>query len=230
MNQILTTKPVRPKKVVKVKVVKTFFAVSLLIFGICMVSSGSYAMYKNGAFKTSKSQEVNKKQKPDENQNSQDIQIHLSSEGAVLHAQIIGTNSEIAFVTYKWDDEEEKTVELNKISGNIDINIPSGEHSINITAVDTDNKSKNITKKVRGVTKPNLQVVQDGSQFLITASDEIGLDRLEFILNGQGYLVRVEGEKEKEFRYDLEPGDNTLEVKAYNVEGVTEEFKAICHN
>ncbi|MBR3162492.1 MAG: hypothetical protein IKF17_00105 [Clostridia bacterium] len=228
MNQILTTKPVRPSKTVKVKTVKSFFAICLMIFGLCMASSASYALYKNNAINSAnKTNNINNN--PVQTTATDNIQIHLSNEDAIIHATVIGQN-EISFVTYKWDDEEETRVDVNSISDDIEIEIPAGEHTLTITAVDINNNSQTKNQQVKGITKPTLEVMQDGSEFVIKATDEIGLDKFEFILNGQGYLVRVEGEKEKEFRYPLEEGDNTLEVKAYNVEGVTETFNAICHN
>ena len=227
MNQILATKPIKKSKTVKVKTVKTFFSVSLVIFGICMITSGSYAMYKGKIAKDSMSN--NPQNSNIETQMPESIQISFSNEGAIVHATVLG-QKEISFITYKWDEEEETKVDVNQLSDDIEIEMPAGEHILTVTAVDIDNNSQTKQKKVKGITKPTLEVVQDGSQFLITATDEIGLEKLTFILNGQGYLVRVEGAKEKEFRYDLEPGDNTLEVTAYNIEGVTETFNAICHN
>ena len=232
MNQILATKPVRKTKTIKTKTVKTFFAVSIMIFGFCMVTSGSFAMYKSKGTQAGKTNTVpNTNTVNNGDSNNSGIQIHLSVEEANLHATIIG-EEEISFVTYKWDEEEETTVEINSISDDIDIEIPEGEHQITITAVDINNNTKTSNRKVIGIVtnKPKLEVVQDGSQFLITASDEVGLDKLTFILNGQGYLVRAEGAKEKEFRYDLQEGDNTLEVTAYKLDGRTETFNAICHN
>lgn len=226
MNQILTTKPVKASKTVNIKTVKIFFAVCLIIFGICMISSGSYAMYKGKVANNNKNDSENNVAQKSETEN---IQIHLSNEDAIIHATVIGQN-EISFVTYYWDEEEETKVDINNISDDVDIDIPAGEHTLTITAVDINNYSKTLKKKVKGVTKPTLEVVQDGSDFIITSSDEIGLDRFEFILNGQGYLVRLNGIKEKEFRYSLEQGDNTLEVKVYNVDGVTETFNETYHN
>lgn len=231
MNQILATKPVKQKKDVNISTVKTFFAISLMIFGICMISSGSYAIYKNTTSKVgNRSNIANNSDTNNTIQNSSDeIQISLTNDGATIHATVIG-QEEISFVTYRWDDEEETKVDVNSMSDDIEIEMPAGEHTLTVTAVDINNNSKTQNRKVKGITKPTLEVVQDGSQFVITATDEIGLEALTFILNGNKFLVRAEGEKEKEFRYDLEPGDNTLEVTAYNIEGVTETFKALCHN
>ncbi|MBR3249666.1 MAG: hypothetical protein IKF83_03085 [Clostridia bacterium] len=229
MNQILTTKAVRPKKTVPLKTVIVFFGISMIIFGICMVTSGSYAMYKSASTRTSKKTQNTSQNNTTQTSTNSNIQIHLAVEGSNIKATVVG-ETEIDFVTYKWDEEEETTEAINNVSGEIEIEIPSGEHTLTVTAVDINNNEKTETRPVKGVTKPKLEVTQDGSEFVIDASDEIGLDRFEFILNGKGYLVRVEGEKEKQFRYPLEEGDNTLEVTAYNTEGATEQFKAICHN
>ncbi len=229
MNQILTTKPVRPKKMVKINTVKTFFAVSMMIFGFCMVSSGSYAMYKSKGTQQAKGTD-------DQNTvtnntivetNSEDIQIHPSVEGKILHATIIGQN-EIAFVTYRWDDEEEQKEEIGGVSGDIDIDILSGEHVITITAVDINNKSNTVKQTVRGATNPKIEVVQDGSDFVIKIVDDLGIDKVEFNLNGEDSTETVDGEKEKEFRLPLIEGENKLIVKAYNIEKCTETFYALC--
>ena len=228
MNQILTTKPVKPVKKVKVNTVKTFFAVSIIVFGLCMATSGSYAMFKG---KIANEETNNQVQTNPEipNTNNEDIQIHLSNEDNIINATVTG-KEEISFVTYAWDDEEEEKVDINNISDVIEIEIPAGEHTLTVTAVDINNSSKTLKKKVKGITKPTLSVAQEGSQFVINASDEIGLEKVTFILNGQGYLIKLEGVKEKEYRYDLQPGDNTVEVTAYNVDGMTETYSAEFHN
>lgn len=249
MNQILTTKPVKPRKNVQIKTVMLFFSICLIIFGICMVTSGSYAIFIN------RSTHVNAKKSENTNTNNTEIsknaeiQIHLSVDGANIKATVVG-ETEISFVTYRWDDEEETRKDINSVSDDVIIEIPEGQHTLTITAVDINNNTETKEQQVKGIrensgnsgnsentgnteaTKPKLEVKHDKehSEFVINASDEKGLDKFEFILNGQGYLVRVEGEKEKEFRYPLVAGDNTLEVTAYNTDGATETFKALIHN
>ena len=230
MNQILTTKPVKAKKNVKIKTVKTFFGISIIIFGICMITSGSYAMYKNRSVSdNTNNTNMQTLTTEDSMPNSDAIQIHLSVEGANMHATLIG-EKEISFVTYKWDEEEETKIEINSISDDIEIEIPGGEHKLTITAVDINNNSQTKKQRVKGVTRPTLEVVQNGSQFTITSSDEIGLDKVEFILNGKGYRCRVEGEKETEITFDLQEGENSLEVTTYNTEGETETFTDTFNN
>lgn len=229
MNQILTTKQIKPRKNVQLKTVKLFFGICIIIFGICLVTSGSYAIFTN------KSENVSAKNGANTNTaietKNEEIQIRLSVDGANIKATVVG-ETEISYVTYKWDDEEETRKDINGVSEDVSIEIPEGEHTLTITAVDINNNTETKEQTVRGVTKPKLEVTHDKehSEFVIKSSDEIGLDKFEFILNGQPYRYRVEGEKEKEFRYPLIEGDNTLEVTAYNTEGATETFNALIHN
>ena len=246
MNQILTTKPIKPRKNVNLRTVILFFGICMIIFGICMASSGSYAMFINRS--SHKSANTSNNTNTVEPKNS-GIQIHLSVDGTNIKGTIVG-ETEISFVTYKWDDNDESREEINNVSGEVTIEIPEGEHTLTVTAIDINNNTKTESKQVKGIvtgnnessdnqsennqsqnsSKPKLEVWQEGKEFVIDASDEKGLDKFEFILNGQGYLVRVEGEKEKQFRYPLIEGDNTLEVKAYNLDGATETFNALIQN
>lgn len=240
MNQILATKPVKQRKNVNLKTVVLFFGICMIIFGVCMVSSGSYAMYISKSTRTS-SNGNNTSNSNNVQPNNSEIQIHLSVDGANIKASIIG-ETEISFVTYKWDDEEEEREDINNVSGDVSIEIPEGDHTLTVTAVDINNNTKTESKQVRGIvsegnqsdnnnqSKPKLEVRHEGNEFVIDASDEKGLDKFEFILNGQGFRVRVEGEKEKQFKYPLIEGDNTLEVTVYNIDGATETFKALIHN
>ena len=231
MNQILATEPIKRKKPVDIHKIAKFFAISLIVFGVCLISSGSYAVFKNQKNNTkSMPQQVEENKNVEEtNQANSGINIHLSVVGTNIQATITG-ESEISYVTYKFDDQEETRQDIGNLSGEITIEIPEGQHTLIVTAVDVNNDTETKEQQVKGVTKPKVTVKQEGQEFVINASDEIGLDKIEFILNGQGYLVRVEGATDKEFRYPLEQGDNTLEVTAYNVDGATGEFNAICHN
>ena len=135
-----------------------------------------------------------------------------------------GENCEV--LEYPLDDKD-----INSLTGEIMIEIPEGQHTLTIVAVDINNDTETKEQIVRGViSKPNLEVTQEGENLVVKASDEIGLEKVEFILNGQGYRVRIEGATEKQFKYPLEEGENNLEVKAYNTEGATETIEIVYEN
>lgn len=230
MNQILATKPVRQKKPTNIKTVQVFFAISIIIFGICLITSGSYAMYKSmslkntGASKTLSSEQTTQEYTPVEDDNSQ-IQIELSSEGTNVLASING-EKEISFVTYKWDDEEENRKDIGGVSGEITIEIPKGEHKLSVTAVDINNNSSTKTITVKGVTRPTIDLTRNGLELYIHVSDELGLKEIELSLNGEEpVVIDAQGAKEKNFKCPLQDGENKLKVIAHNTEGYTETFE-----
>ena len=158
---------------------------------------------------------------------NQGIQIDLKAEDTNIKATITAEN-EISFITYKWDDGEEVRQDINSTTGEAIIEIPEGLHTLTVIAVDINNETATKTQEVRGVKKPKLEVTQDGDNFNVNVSDENGLDKIEFILNGQGYLVRLEGATQRQISYPLEDGENTLEVTVYNSAGVTETIAVKC--
>ena len=139
MNQILTTKQIKPRKNVQIKTVKIFFGICIIIFGICLATSGSYAIYTN------RSAHVNVKNSANNNTNTaietknNEIQIHLSVDGANIKATVVG-ETEISYVTYKWDDEEETRQDINNVSQDVTIEIPEGQNTLKVIVIDENDE------------------------------------------------------------------------------------------
>lgn len=240
MNQILTTKMTKPKSTTNIKSVKIFFAISIIIFGIFLVTSGSFAVYKSLNSNSNpgklESQVIDNQNEtntvggytPVETEESE-INIELETKDTSVLVKVNG-NKEISFVTYKWDDEEETRENIGGMVGEITIEIPSAEHTLTVTAVDIENNSSTKTIQVKGVTRPKVEAKLEGSYIIITASDEIGLEKIEYFLNGQGYRYIANGIKEWEYKQQLAEGENTIEITAFNTEGYTEQFNAKCRN
>lgn len=303
MNQILSTENVGKSKKRKNKVnsgepldintILRFFAISMIVFGVCLTGSASFGLYENIS-----QQQVQSVTKPvievekydDENIaikiahdkpidymkyhwndeqettvtgenrnyleevvpipsgtnilkieatdiNGQSIyyedevtsanapEINLEVEGNKIKATIIG-KKEIAYYTYRWDDGEESKVDVNQIQTETLIDIPKGLHTLTIIAVDVENNTQTKEQEVNGVNKPKLEVTTDGEDFIIDASAEDGIEKVEFILNGQGYRIPVNQNK-LHYSYPLAEGQNRIEVTVYSVSGATETFKAM---
>ena len=156
----------------------------------------------------------------------EDPKIAIGTEDTNIKATITATNK-ITYITYRWDDDEETKVEVGDTSFEQVIEIPQGLHTLTIVAVDVNNKTTTKQQSVKGVTKPKLTVTTDGKNFIINASDDEKLEKVEFILNGQGYRINL-NEKEFQYSYPLEDGENKLEVTVYNSDGLTANFKAKC--
>ena len=141
----------------------------------------------------------------------------------------------MSYMTYRWDEDEEQRVDINNTEIEQSIEIPEGQHTLTVIVVDVNNATQTKTQEVKGVTKPHLEVTADGTEnFLIRASDNEGIKRVEFIVNGTDkYAINldevysIEERKEFEYSYPLQEGENRLEVTAYNESGVSETVKVL---
>ena len=304
MNQILATSnatKAKPKKnrgagPADIKTVVRVFAIIMLIFGIFMIGTGSYAIYKdneakneattkpvitetlnedstaiklsvthdkaidrieyswnNGEVQTItgngrrnieidieipggtnilnvkaidvQGQEIS----TDKEYTAEDI-INLSVSGSKL--KITAENeTEIAYMTYRWDEDEEQRIDINATTVDQEIDIPMGEHNLTVILVDVNNETITKEQKVKGVTKPTIDIGIDDAQeyYLITISDETGLERVEFTIRGEQKTVTVEnGETELKYKLKLNDGDeNRLEITAYNVDGIASDTQKV---
>lgn len=276
-----------------------FFAIAILIFGIGIIGTGSYSMYKEATKEVAKTKPViyveqtgeenillrithdkelasitydwneegatevpiNNKKQVEVNLtiptgtntlrvhaidiNGQEIEyekvytvesninINLEPEGNSLKITANGIN-QLQYMTYRWDDEDEIRVDVEGNEMQETIEIPKGLHKLTIIVVDVNNKTETKEQEVNGVTKPKLEVTTDGKDFIINASDEQGLTRVEFIINQVDRFMidltaelSLEDRKEFEYAYPLNDGENKLEVTIYNESGVSETFRAM---
>lgn len=159
-----------------------------------------------------------------------DINIDIEVDGNNLKITAEGKN-ELSYMTYRWDDEEETKIDINNIRTEQKIEAKKGNHTLTVIVIDVNNRTETKTKEIQGVTKPNLEVTTDGENFIIKASDEEGLRRLEFIIYGEGEpekkFLNLEGRTEVEFPYPLHEGENKVEINVYNQSDVKETKKVL---
>ena len=136
----------------------------------------------------------------------------------------------ISYMTYRWDEEEEKTIEINDKTINQEIDALKGLHTLTVVVVDENNKTDTKIQRINGVSKPTLTIDsnEDNTKFVIHTSDEEELSKIEIILNNDTenkYVINLADYHLKEFDYtlpiDLQSGENTIEVTVYNVNEVT---------
>ena len=307
LNQILSIETPRKNRKSKTgnntpigieKIIK-FFAIVLIIFGIFMVGTGSYAMYQNSKLHENSANptiqiedttateltiivkhnkelskvtykwnnedeiEINCNGKNNIEEKVQiptgkntlyiyavdvngletsmqkqyelqgDIDIVINSDKNKITIDLEG-KEQLSYMTYRWDDEEETTIEIGDIkTTQIINNIPSGEHTLTVVVVDINNKTETKTQQVKGVSKPKINVTTDGSKFIIKASDEEGIKKIQFILNETEksviHLDQIwelpEDRREYKYEYPIKEGENKLEVRVYNESNVSENAK-----
>ena len=223
MNQILSTENISNKgKYNKgsqkdIKTVIKFFAIILIIFGIFITASSSYALYKNNEKKevpTTKPEIVL--------ENKNEDQLILK----VMHGQIIDN------VIYYWNNEEE-----NRINGNggkyveKTLDIPNGENTLHVIAKDINNMTQEVNKtytKTAQSGNVNIEIKLSGNNISISFTSE---EKISYIK----YNWDDEEEKEVEvndtqYKTEIEAikGEHTLTVYAVDENGnETKEVKKI---
>ena len=310
MNQILSVESTKKNKKnrtgnntpIEIEKIVKFFAIIMIVFGIFMVGTGSYAMYQNSklsgnsanptiyiedttateiTLKITHNKELSKVTYRWNNEDEieidckgkkqieekieiptgkntlyvyavdvnglegktqkqytlqGDIDIVINSDGKKITIDAEG-KEQLSYMTYRWDDEEETTIEIGDIKTTQTINsIPAGQHTLTVVVVDINNKTETKKQEVKGVSKPKVEITTDGSSnFIIKASDEEGIKTVEFIINETDKNVlhldqvwtSLEDRKEFEYSYPLHDGENKLEVRVYNESDISEVFKAL---
>lgn len=146
----------------------------------------------------------------------------------------------IKYMTYRWDDEEEKTIQINNTTLEQEIDAIKGLHTLTVITVDEENNTDTKVQKINGVSKPKVSVTTDDSKsyFIIKASDDEKLSKLQFKINqddNKEYFFNLDNFNMKEFEfttntsnvYLLQQGENIIEVTVTNSDGVTEETGVI---
>ena len=154
------------------------------------------------------------------------IDIDFQLDGSNIKVSI-NADRQLSYLTYRWDEEEEQRVDINNNTIEQSVEIPKGQHTLTVIVVDENNQTQTATQEVKGVTKPQLEITTDGSaNFIIKASDEEGLKKLEFTVNDtDNYRLNIDGRTELEYTWPIQDGENILEVTVYNQNDVTETTK-----
>lgn len=139
----------------------------------------------------------------------------------------ISSEKEVKYIMYKWDEEEEKKVDVNNVYFEQIIEIPQGEHELTIMAVDEDNASTTKKQKVRGVTKPTVTITTDGTNLIVHAEDEGKLEKVVVTFNGEEKTLQV-NDKQFEYSVPIVDGENNIEATAYNENGISSTYRAKC--
>ena len=290
MNQILSTSNLEKNKKggqIEIHTIIKFFSIILIIFGVIMISTASYAIYRKTVDKN------NIPTKPsitEEQKDSKTVLLKVTHDKAIdkieyswneeeiktitgngrkyieqeieipggtntLYVSVIDiegqeisneqtyeteeiikmeinngkvkvsaeAETEISYMTYRWDEEQEEKVDINATTVEQEIEIPMGEHTLTVILVDENNETITKEQKVKGVVKPKVQVKLDENKenFLITITDDSGLDRVEFVINGENKTIKAnESQKEMKIKLPLKDGQNIVEITAYNLDGI----------
>lgn len=148
-------------------------------------------------------------------------------------------DTELAYITYMWNEGEQTTVEADEDDPKkieVELDIPRGKNSITVIAVDASENSNtnSATKALDGVTKPEISygLSADGSTLDFVCTHENGIVKVEYTLNDRPYATEPYDEnnlpKEVKFSQQLDVGYNRIILKVTSVDGTTNEFDGQC--
>ena len=204
MNQILITgeekvKVKKEKKVLPVNAIVLFFAICIIILGICMISCSVYAKDK-----INETVEANAKPQVEINRNDDDNTV----ENNVKHIRGISK------IAYKWNDEQETVIDgknQKEISETIDL--IGGENTLTVVITEENGQSVTYEKqyKVGNIPQITLEAVSNGIK--LTSTSENKIDYIVYSWDdGEEQKVEV-GDTSYEGVINAPKGKHTLNIK-----------------
>ena len=228
MNQILSVEPPKPKKeknnmangaspAVQIERIVKFFAISLIVFGIIMISSGSYSMYQSSQIGDGQAKPTISVQEISETQ----LEIEVSHDIPLQR------------VTYTWNNEE--AVELDasgKRSVSQTIEIPTGNNTLTLYAVDQEGKETTFSRNYTIEGDISIDFEVEGSQLKITSNGKNQLSYMTYRWDDEEEQRIDINDITTEQLVDIPLGlhtitvsvvdvNNTMETQEKKVEGIT---------
>lgn len=135
--------------------------------------------------------------------------------------------TELDFVTYRWNDEDEIVVEAEEGSKSVqfEVTIPKGNNDLMIVAVDKSNNSESKSEPYTGLTAPEvyLEVSAEKDSVYVKITHEVGIKEVLLELNGQSQVVGIGDDNPTEvvFGFALPSSSNVIKLVVTSVEGIT---------
>ena len=139
-------------------------------------------------------------------------------------------NVGLKYILYKWGEEEERKIEPGDNNAIIEtmVPIPTGDNTITVTALDTNNNTQMITKQYKTIVKPTIEITQRGDAIIIIAKDAKQIDNVKYILGEKKYKIVPDFETDiVEYEVKLNEGENELTVIATNSDGETKTYESV---
>lgn len=134
--------------------------------------------------------------------------------------------TEISYLTYRWNDEEEVTVnaedELEIIE---EIDIKEGTNKLTVVAVDSNNNMTEKSQEFKGLSKPKIDAWKEGGQLILKITHEKGIGKIKVKYNGENTEYgsdKTNNNSEVTLKFNLKIGDNHVDVWAYSSEDTEE--------
>lgn len=100
---------------------------------------------------------------------------------------------DLASVSYKWNLQEEQKDNMvtyeNKSKFEKSVEIPKGQNTLKIIAIDTNGNSTEKSQDIKGVTKAKTTTMAEGEYLGFTVTGDENIKKVEFEFNGNKYVM-----------------------------------------
>lgn len=217
MNQILITED----EIIKVKNrnitgstsrIVVFFAISVIILGICMISGSVYAKDKINELV-----ETETKPQVEINRNDDDNTIEIN----VKHIR------NITKIVYKWNDEEENILygKDGESSKNVSktIALIGGKNTLSVTVTEENGQTVTYEKTYTAGNIPEIKLAAVSNGVKIIASSENKIDFISYSWDEEEEQKITVGEKTYEGTINAPKGQHELKIEVVDVENIKAE-------
>lgn len=147
--------------------------------------------------------------------------------------KIIATDetSKMKYITYKWNDEEETTIEAQGEDTVIEtiIDVKRGKNKLTINAVNMNDVEEIIEETLNGVNNPEIKVTKRDNKLYMKVTHDMGFEKIEFYVNGTIYTYDKNfsgydaAKQEIEYYFNLKEGENIVIIHAISNETIETE-------
>lgn len=165
-----------------------FFSIAILVFGIFMIGTGSYSMYRD----TTKQASITKPE------------IRLEQTAGTELTLKVTHDKELVTVTYQWNEEEVTKVQTNgKKEVETRIEMPSGVNNLKVKATDIKGEEVEFTKEYTIESDIEINLEPEGANLKLTAT---GNNKLQYM------TYRWDEEEETKIDIDDNEIEQTIEI------------------
>lgn len=143
-------------------------------------------------------------------------------------------DTEISYLTYRWDDQDETKIDINSNTISQEIDTLNGKHKLTIVVVDVNNNTETKVQETNGVSIPTIDIRfnEDKTAYVINVKDDVELKEVIITLDendDKKYGQKLSG-KEFQFEIPLRSGDdNKMKVQVTNSDDQTAEKAVMFH-
>lgn len=195
----------------EIKSVIRFFAIVIIIFGLCIIGHSSYAMYIDA--------------KGNNTENLPQINVSRINDTLIVDVQSVNI---IDKFKYNWTNSEQTSISEGVTNFQEEIILPNASDTLTIILEDETGRAVTYTKEIFldgvDIVKPTIDIMQgEGSSIRLTATDETQIEYMTYrIDDGEEIRIDKNNIEDRTIEYaitEIPRGEHTLYATAVDSSG-----------